>query len=351
MRGWLSKGASCRTGRRRWLGALLAGTLAALSIGPQLPAVAATDLTMFVLDSTPGEYVVGGKTLAFTPENATIGAGQFGDGLFMSVSNDNNHFFADITPPTGQALLPGTYPTTRFDTASTAGLSVTGNGVGCNSATGSITVHEVSIQTQPQFIVERFAATFEYRCEGVSPPLFGELRYLSSVDVRAATVDPYNAILGQSLVDVMGVPRTITIANVGTLDLALGSASFTGPNAADFSVVNDKCSNSTLAPAVSCTLDVAATPSAVGTRDEDPARRRRHHPWASRRDLVGHRSRAPDRRGTERVGRASSVREACPIDGTSARFRRGERQGAFDIREAVRRRSTVDPLRGSEGGG
>jgi hypothetical protein len=252
---------------RRWLGTLLAGTLALLTTGLHPPAVAATGLTMFVLDSTPGEFVVGGKTYVFTSEDSTIAAGQFGDGVTVQVSSPNHTFWANVTPPTGQALAPGTYQTTRFETGSTAGLSVSGDGVGCNSATGIITVHEVSIQTQPEVIVERFAATFEYRCEGISPPLFGELRYLSSVDVRAATADPFTAHLGESLVGVTGAPSQITIANAGTLDLTLGSVSFSGPDAADFAVVDDPCSNSTLAPDASCALDITVTPSEEGTRN------------------------------------------------------------------------------------
>jgi hypothetical protein len=210
--------------------------------------------------------VVGGKTYVFTPDDSTIAAGQFGDGVVMAVSHPNHIFSVNVTPPTGQDLVPGTYPTTRFETASTAGLSVSGDGVGCNSASGTITVHEVSIQTQPTVVVERFAATFEYRCENISPPLFGELRYLSSLDVRAATADHVVAPMGDSLVGVPGPPFQITIANEGTLDLTLGSASFSGPDAADFAVGDDSCSNSTLATGASCALDVVATPSEVGTR-------------------------------------------------------------------------------------
>jgi len=55
--------------------------------------------------------------------------------------------------------------------------------------------------------------------------------------------------------------QTVTISNVGSTDLVLGSLA---PPLAPFSLVNDNCSAETLAPATSCTVDVRFAPAAEG---------------------------------------------------------------------------------------
>jgi hypothetical protein len=64
----------------------------------------------------------------FTPGNATIYASPWGSGVCMSVSNADHRFYAEITPPTGQALSPGTYATTEPASDSSAGMRVYGDG-------------------------------------------------------------------------------------------------------------------------------------------------------------------------------------------------------------------------------
>jgi hypothetical protein len=55
--------------------------------------------------------------------------------------------------------------------------------------------------------------------------------------------------------------QTVTVANVGTADLAIGT--ITGP-AVPFVIVTDGCSAQTLAPAANCTVTVRFTPVAAG---------------------------------------------------------------------------------------
>lgn len=250
-----------RTSGGRWLGALLAATVALLLV-PPLQARAATDITAFTLDSQFGAGVNDGKSLAFTLDNATIYASPWGDGVSMSVSNTDHWFDARITPPTGQALVPGTYATTRFETASTAGLDVFGDGVGCNESDGSVTIHEISFLTEPDVGVDRFAATFSSTCGNSSARYFGELRYHSTFDYRAATHDPVGIEMGARVIGSMSTPFPVTIANVGSLDLSLGSVTFSGPDAGDFGVSEETCSNATLDTGATCILNVTFTPAA-----------------------------------------------------------------------------------------
>jgi hypothetical protein len=249
----------------RWLGLLLAVALSLLVVSPAA-GLAATDVTAFTIDSSIADPIGRGRTFVLTPDDGVIFARSVFAGVEVTVSTPDHEFTARVTPPTGQTLTPGTYPTTRFGSDTTAGLDVSGDGVGCNSSTGSVTVHEISVQTEPEPLVERFAATYRHSCEGTSPPLFGELRYRSTVDFRAATSDPLSVLFGTQLVGRTTAPASVTVANAGTLDLSLGSVSFSGPAAGDFAVSDDACSNATLTPGASCGLGVAFTPVQVGAR-------------------------------------------------------------------------------------
>ena len=61
--------------------------------------------------------------------------------------------------------------------------------------------------------------------------------------------------------------QTITIANIGSSALNVGSLALTGINPLDFSITNNSCSAANLAPAASCTVDVAFNPAATGARN------------------------------------------------------------------------------------
>jgi hypothetical protein len=54
------------------------------------------------------------------------------------------------------------------------GLSIVGDGRGCNTLTGQFDVHEISHASTGELLV--FDATFEQHCEGFGPALFGRIR-------------------------------------------------------------------------------------------------------------------------------------------------------------------------------
>lgn len=59
--------------------------------------------------------------------------------------------------------------------------------------------------------------------------------------------------------------QTITVANSGDADLALGTVASANPLAAPFAVANDNCSGHAVAPSASCTFDVTFTPGSTGS--------------------------------------------------------------------------------------
>ncbi len=60
--------------------------------------------------------------------------------------------------------------------------------------------------------------------------------------------------------------QTVTVTNIGTANVTIGTLSITGQNAAEFSLENDTCSNQTLLPSGSCTVDVVFTPRSGGSK-------------------------------------------------------------------------------------
>jgi len=70
------------------------------------------------------------------------------------------------------------------------------------------------------------------------------------------------------LVGCAGAPvvRTVTIYNAGYADLAVGTLSITGGNAGDFGIQSDLCSEQTIAPGESKTVEVRFQPSLIGAR-------------------------------------------------------------------------------------
>jgi hypothetical protein len=251
--------------RRNLISTIALGlALAVMVLGlPQHRAEAAVPTTAFTLDSEVGDWVGQGQSLVYTPPGASVTANPYGSGVSMGATQDSRWWGARVTPPTGQTLSPGTYPTTRFSSTTTAGLDVDGDGRGCNTSTGTVTVHEVSFVDGT---VERFAASYEQHCEGGTTALYGELRYNSNFEFRAASAAPSSLSFGSRAVGTTSAPQTVTVTNRGSENLTFGSGELGGAGAADFSISSDSCSGSSVTPGNSCSVQVAFSPASRGTR-------------------------------------------------------------------------------------
>jgi hypothetical protein len=146
--------------------------------GPPPPAPSSTQLSM-VSDS--GDYIGGGQTRTYTAANVRF---------VVAIRNGSSEVEVQLIPfgspftawtltfaaPAGQALSTRTYTgATRypFQSAAAAGLSVYGEGRGCNTLTGFFVVHE--FVPGPSGGFARFRVTFEQHCEGLSAALRGDL--------------------------------------------------------------------------------------------------------------------------------------------------------------------------------
>ncbi|MGZ8993087.1 MAG: hypothetical protein ACXW16_03640 [Burkholderiaceae bacterium] len=142
---------------------------------------AAAQVTSINMTSDPGDYIGQGQTYLYTPA----------DGPFIALVGDDNSITISFNTPTfnhiwslsfaaanGAQLTQGSYSNAvryPFQPAGLPGLSVSGDGRGCNELTGSFQV--VNVVYGPGNTLASFDAIFEQHCEGAAPALRGQIRY------------------------------------------------------------------------------------------------------------------------------------------------------------------------------
>jgi Ca2+-binding RTX toxin-like protein len=131
------------------------------------------------MDSDAGDYIGQGQTWDYTPANASIAAG--GSRQYVSFGLDGANgdwWYADFTAGQGDILVPGsTYSATRYPFNGTGpGMSVDGQGRGCNELSGSFTVTDLRFEQDGR--LRGVGIRFEQHCEHATAALRGtwELR-------------------------------------------------------------------------------------------------------------------------------------------------------------------------------
>jgi hypothetical protein len=201
---------------RSTLGLAGAALAAFLVAGP-----AAAD-TFLKLTGDPGEPLTGGQTYLFT----------LADGTFFMNHNSPNAANARFTSATQnwsldfaggfqRTLLPGVYLGAvryPFQSNNSYGLSISGNGFGCNTITGDFRVRKIVYNGNQ---ISELWATFEQHCDGAVPALRGELRhfvsdttlyFLPPPDVYAHISEPIT--FNVSAVETRGRPVTLGAAGL-----------------------------------------------------------------------------------------------------------------------------------------
>ncbi len=168
-----------RSWQRTTLAAALCLTGVLSALGAAAPADAQTVHSGTVTFSgTTGDYITGGKSYSYSTAS--------GDQLSTTASPDDSHvsihvngykgdwWDLDFDAPGGQRLAPGTYQATRYPfNGAGPGLSLDGDGRGCNTLTGTFTVLRAVFGTSGY--VQAFDATFEQHCEGGTAAARGEV--------------------------------------------------------------------------------------------------------------------------------------------------------------------------------
>ena len=156
------------------------GRVVDFSVHTYLPGTAITALGY----RSTGDYIGAGATaFSVAPPSIITAARNFDSGVSFHLTGVNgDDFTLDLAAAGNATLTVGSYGNaTRFpfQGAGSPGLSFSGNGRGCNTVTGSFKVLEAVYDGTGA--VQRFAADFHQYCEGVGPPLDGEIRFNSAV--------------------------------------------------------------------------------------------------------------------------------------------------------------------------
>ena len=139
------------------------------------------------LFSETGDYIGQAQEISLNDTTHTFSISQnFDNGVSVQVRGPGTSFWnLNFSAPGDNALEPGLYrDAIRYPLQPIVkpGLSVSGEGRGCNSLTGRFDVIEVVYN--PDGSVDSFAADFEQHCEDASPALHGGIRYNSNVPVN-----------------------------------------------------------------------------------------------------------------------------------------------------------------------
>lgn len=157
---------------------------------------AVTELSM---TSDAGDYIGGGQNYYYGNGVGTYTAragDQSGDGIvdFVEINfvGPNRYYtFNFSTKLTGKNLVPGFYDNAMrypFESGTRPGLSIYGNGSGCNQLVGSYTIHEAEFDyTSAPPRVSKFTATFEQHCEGGASAFYGTIYYNYTASTTAQT--------------------------------------------------------------------------------------------------------------------------------------------------------------------
>jgi hypothetical protein len=150
-----------------------AGIALGLAVGTVLAGTAAQAQTVtsgsLSISGDAGDYISGGQSSSYSTDNKdqlTVFGSADHRSVEVSVNGAKGDWWTlDLVAPTGAALAPGTYQATRapFNGAG-AGLSLSGDGRGCNTLTGTFTVTDVTFG--PNGYVQTLDATYEQHCEG-----------------------------------------------------------------------------------------------------------------------------------------------------------------------------------------
>ena len=150
------------------------------------PAQPITELSM---TSDTGDYIGAGQNYYYAPGVGTYfptASDQTGDGVvdFVQFGFNNlvdNWTIQFATRLTGRNMASGFYDNAMrypFESGNRPGLTISGNGRGCNQSVGNFTVHVAEFNyTSTPIQITRFAATFEQHCEGNVPAFYGTIYY------------------------------------------------------------------------------------------------------------------------------------------------------------------------------
>ena len=159
---------------------------------PAPPTPTPTDYSsLATLYTQPGDYIGYCTSQYLTLAEGDFSASYEPGHVNVVFEGGPNWWTFDFSALPGRELVPGAYrQAMRYPPyPGQPGLTVSGQGRGCNTLTGQFTVYEADFGNNGE--VRRFAADFAQHCEGAGAALYGTVRYHSSLP--PPTWNPLNA--------------------------------------------------------------------------------------------------------------------------------------------------------------
>lgn len=186
-----------------------------------LGAVAQAQVNSLSLVSDPGDFVGQGQTSFLVPSSVTTTGTNGNSVQIFFFTNSGEFWFLDFAAPAGQPLVAGTYTNAAlfpFEAPGQPGLSISGDGRSCNTATGSFTVLEISPFSTGS--VSSLDITFQQQCDGSSASLSGEIKmnapfplFLTAPSVRTV-VENQNLTFTVTATDELSLIATLTASGL-----------------------------------------------------------------------------------------------------------------------------------------
>jgi hypothetical protein len=135
-------------------------------------------------ESSAGDYIGQGRTDLYTAPSASFVGAEASGMVRLQVARDGTSWWTvSVTGPDAQdRLLPGRYAGLGrypFHNPVEGGLSMSGEGRGCNRLAGDVAVDDVVYSATE---IMSFTIRFIQRCEETGPPLFGAMRWTRPPD-------------------------------------------------------------------------------------------------------------------------------------------------------------------------
>ena len=135
--------------------------------------------------STAGDYIGGGTTQTYLPPEASITATGSAGVVSVSVSDESHWWYLDFASPTNRSLKKAKYADAArypFNSPLAPGMSVYGDGRGCNTLKGWFRVRQYELDESGN--VAKLAIDFLQNCEVTGPPLYGAVRVNSDFELH-----------------------------------------------------------------------------------------------------------------------------------------------------------------------
>ena len=148
----------------------------------------ATDIQVLAFSGDEGDFISQGRDWFLTSVNGTFAINRnFDNGVSVNHTTPSPNFASwnlELAAPGDQQIVPGVYEgATRFpfQDAANPGLTLSGDGRGCNTSNGRFEVFEITYDGAGNVLTA--AVDFEQFCEGGAAKLSGSLRIGSSLPI------------------------------------------------------------------------------------------------------------------------------------------------------------------------